>query len=142
MFTYDKEAVENGTATNSGYALISSWDDFFLHTVQVEGATAENVSQKAYDYVASLKDTNVVNFAKKASDWVKSQKDFGASLKHEAIAAVNGNTYTATINNLSYGYYVVSPADGRHVAEREEQHPRETEPEEHLPDYPEDRSER
>lgn len=27
MFTYDKEAVENGTATNSGYALISSWDD-------------------------------------------------------------------------------------------------------------------
>lgn len=112
MFTYDKEAVENGTATNSGYALISSWDDFFLHTVQVEGATAENVSQKAYDYVASLKDTNVVNFAKKASDWVKSQKDFGASLKHEAIAAVNGNTYTATINNLSYGYYVVSPAAG------------------------------
>ncbi|MDB6661559.1 SpaH/EbpB family LPXTG-anchored major pilin [Bifidobacterium longum] len=112
MFTYDKEAVENGTATNSGYALISSWDDFFLHTVQVEGATAGNVSQKAYDYVASLKDTNVVNFAKKASDWVKSQKDFGASLKHEAIAAVNGNTYTATINNLSYGYYVVSPAAG------------------------------
>ena len=46
MFTYDKEAVENGTATNSGYALISSWDDFFLHIVQVEGATAENVSQK------------------------------------------------------------------------------------------------
>ena len=112
MFTYDKEAVENGTATNSGYALISSWDDFFLHIVQVEGATAENVSQKAYDYVASLKDANVVNFAKKASDWVKSQENFGASLKHEAIAAANGNTYTATINNLSYGYYVVSPAAG------------------------------
>lgn len=112
MFTYDKEAVENGTATNSGYALISSWDDFFLHIVQVEGATAENVSQKAYDYVASLKGANVVNFAKKASDWVKSQENFGASLKHEAIAAANGNTYTATINNLSYGYYVVSPAAG------------------------------
>lgn len=112
MFTYDKEAVENGTATNSGYALISSWDDFFLRIVQVEGATAKNVSQKAYDYVASLKDANVVNFAKKASDWVKSQENFGASLKHEAIAAANGNTYTATINNLSYGYYVVSPAAG------------------------------
>lgn len=111
MFTYDKEAVENGTATNSGYALISSWDDFFLNAVHVEGANRKNVSQKAYDYVASLRDANVVNFAKKASDWVKSQANFD-SLKHEAIAAANGNIYTATIGNLSYGYYVVSPTAG------------------------------
>ena len=50
MFTYDKEAVENGTATNSGYVLISSWDDFFLHSVQVKGALVDNAGFEGIDF--------------------------------------------------------------------------------------------
>lgn len=111
MFTYDKEAVDNGTATNGGYALIDSWDAFFLNTVKVEGANADNVSQKAYDYVSSLKDANVVAFAKKASDWAKSQTTL-TNLTHTAEAADVSGSYVAQISDLPYGYYVVSPQGG------------------------------
>ena len=117
MFTYDKEAVDNGTATNGGYALIDSWDAFFKDKATDFGltdVTDDNVKQKAYDYVSGLKDTAVVTFAKTASDWAKTNDTTlsGANLKYTATAAVDGAKYTATIENLPYGYYVVSPQSG------------------------------
>lgn len=114
MFTYDKEAVDNGTATNGGYALIDSWDNFFMNNAGLSGVTNDNVKQKAYDYVSGLKDADVVTFAKTASDWAKTNDTTlsGANLKYTATAAVDGDKYTATIENLPYGYYVVSPQGG------------------------------
>ncbi|KFI85802.1 MULTISPECIES: SpaH/EbpB family LPXTG-anchored major pilin [Bifidobacterium] len=117
MFTYDKEAVDNGTATNGGYALIDSWDAFFKAKATDFGltdVTDDNVDQKAYDYVSGLNDTAVVTFAKTASDWAKTNDATlsGANLKYTATAAVDGAKYTATIENLPYGYYVVSPQGG------------------------------
>lgn len=117
MFSYDKEAVDNGTATNGGYALIGSWDAFFKDKATDFGltdVTDDNVKQKAYDYVSGLKDTAVVTFAKTASDWAKTNDTTlsGANLKYTATAAVDGAKYTATIENLPYGYYVVSPKSG------------------------------
>ncbi|MBW3089550.1 SpaH/EbpB family LPXTG-anchored major pilin [Bifidobacterium miconisargentati] len=117
MFTYDKEAVDNGTATNGGYALIDSWDAFFKDKAtefNLGEVSDANVKQKAYDYVSGLKDTAVVTFAKKASDWAKTNDStlIAASLKHTATAAEDGNRYVATIENLPYGYYVVSPQGG------------------------------
>lgn len=114
MFTYDKEAVDNGTATNGGYALIDSWDAFFKDKATDFGltdVTDDNVKQKAYDYVSGLKDADVVTFAKTASDWAKKQTNL-AAITHTGTAAKSGDKYVAEIGNLPYGYYVVSPKSG------------------------------
>ncbi|PLS25523.1 SpaH/EbpB family LPXTG-anchored major pilin [Bifidobacterium imperatoris] len=119
MFSYDKAAVGNGTATNAGYKLIDSWDAFFKAKAtdfSLGTVTDDNVKQKAYDYVSGLKDKALVEFAKTASDWAKvSTNDAAlqaAGLKHTADATQNGKQYTATIDGLAYGYYVVSPQSG------------------------------
>ncbi|QTB91311.1 SpaH/EbpB family LPXTG-anchored major pilin [Bifidobacterium saguini] len=119
MFSYDKEAVENGTATNAGYKLIDSWDAFFKAKAtefNLGEVNDTNVKQKAYDYVSGLKDNALVKFAKTASDWAKVAANNTtldtAGLKHTGTAAVDGTKYTATISGLAYGYYVVSPQSG------------------------------
>lgn len=114
MFSYDASASDGSSSTN-GYTLINSWDAFFEAKAGDFGLTdvnSTNVKQKAYDYVSGLKDQAVVSFAKTASDWAKDNDATLTSLKHTADAVADGKKYTATLSNLAYGYYVVSPKAG------------------------------
>ncbi|NMN01160.1 cell surface protein [Bifidobacterium sp. DSM 109958] len=127
MFSYDKDAVDAGTATNGGYTLVDTWDEFFK-TATLTGLTGvdnDNVGQKAYDYVISLsaadKADDLLDFASKASAWAKDTTHSitgKTSEKATKIGTGKDAKYTATISGLSYGYYVVSPEGGSTSTDR------------------------
>lgn len=103
-----------------GYQLAKEWGPFFTSTnltdFQGDGLTGVVLSQKAYEYVSTLGDTDaekVVAFAKKAAAWAKDTKNnVTASSTAVAVANQDSTKYEAKFDSLSYGYYVVSPQDG------------------------------
>ena len=103
-----------------GYQLAKEWGPFFTSTnltdFQGDGLTGAVLSQKAYEYVSTLGDTDaekVVAFAKKAAAWAKDTKNnVTASSTAVAVANQDSTKYEAKFDSLSYGYYVVSPQDG------------------------------
>lgn len=103
-----------------GYQLAKEWGPFFTSTnltdFQGDGLTGAVFSQKAYEYVSTLGDTDaekVVAFAKKAAAWAKDTKNnVTASSTAVAVANQDSTKYEAKFDSLSYGYYVVSPQDG------------------------------
>lgn len=103
-----------------GYQLAKEWEPFFTSTnltdFQGDGLTGAVLSQKAYEYVSTLGDTDaekVVAFAKKAAAWAKDTKN-NVTAPSTAVAVANQDStkYEAKFDSLSYGYYVVSPQDG------------------------------
>ena len=102
---------------NATYTLASPWDNFFKTNAAelgIKDVTDANVSEKAYDYVYSLKqqDMKLAEFATKASNWAKKAGNNVSAVDPAATAKASGNRYVATFENLPLGYYVVSPEAG------------------------------
>lgn len=114
---FDATVGANGSV---GYQLAKEWGPFFTSTnltdFQADGLTGAELSQKAYEYVSALGDTDtekVVAFAKKAAAWAKDNKNsVMATSTAVAVANQDSTKYEAKFDSLSYGYYVVSPQDG------------------------------
>lgn len=105
MFNQDDSG---GTAK---YVLTNEWKTFFTADEGSGGigltAEEEDLSDAAYTYVKGLGQTDdkkVSDFAKKAAAWAASQ-----SLHETSQANVAGDTKTATVSDLAYGYYLVVP---------------------------------
>lgn len=102
---------EEGEGETAKYVLNEAWNSFFTTDAGQGGiglkATGEDLSDAAYTHVKGLGQTDdktVSDFAKKAAAWAASQ-----SLGVTSQANVAGNTKTATVSNLNYGYYLVVP---------------------------------
>lgn len=102
---------EQGEGATAKYVLNTAWNDFFTTDAGQGGidlkATGEDLSDAAYTYVKGLgaNDAQAVsNFAKKAAAWAASH-----SLDETSQANVAGDTKTATVSGLAYGYYLVVP---------------------------------
>lgn len=102
---------EEGEGETAKYVLNEAWKSFFTTDAGQGGiglkATGEDLSDAAYTYVKGLGQTDdktVSDFAKKAAAWAASQ-----SLDETSQANVAGDTKTATVNDLAYGYYLVVP---------------------------------
>lgn len=102
---------EEGEGETAKYVLNEAWNGFFTTDAGQGGigltATGEDLSDAAYTYVKGLgaDDAQAVSeFAKKAAAWAASQ-----SLDETSQASVAGDTKTATVSNLNYGYYLVVP---------------------------------
>lgn len=94
------------------YTLTDEWKPFFKNSTfdGLTGVTDANINDKANDYVSKLKDSALVAFATKASNWAQTTTNH---ITANATATVSKNAatnskYTATFNNLGYGYYVVA----------------------------------
>lgn len=102
---------EEGEGETAKYVLNDAWNGFFTTDAGQGGigleATGEDLSDAAYTYVKGLGQTDdktVSDFAKKAAAWAASQ-----GLDETKQANVAGDTKTATVDELAYGYYLVVP---------------------------------
>lgn len=106
---------ETGTGDSAHYDLVDTWEDFFTTAVNQGGVglsgTGDELSDAAYTYIKGLEENELPAFAKKASDWAK-DASHGITGTTSGAATLSGNSYAATVSNLAYGYYVVSPQTG------------------------------
>lgn len=91
------------------HTLTDKWKPFFKDSVGLNGATDENINDKANDYVSKLTGNDLVAFAAKASNWAQTKAN---NITADATATVSADAsngkYTATFTGLGYGYYVVA----------------------------------
>lgn len=114
---FDMTVAGSGGQKSYGYTIDNDWKKFFIDKNAEFGlgltlnSTAEEISEAAYTYINGLEKqggNKVAEFAKVARDWAVEQ-----SLTADGTeSASDTNPYTATFNNLDYGYYVVSPQAG------------------------------
>lgn len=106
---------ETGTGGSEHYDLVDAWETFFTTPVGQGGVglsgTGDELSDAAYTYIKGLEEDELPAFAKKASDWAKDESH-SITGKTSGPAALSGSSYAATVSNLAYGYYVVSPQTG------------------------------
>lgn len=105
-------ATVSGDGKAVSYTLTDEWKPFFKDSA-ASGLTGDvtdaNVNDKANDYVSKLKDSALVAFATKASNWAQTKtNNIATSATAEVSANATNGKYTATFNNLDYGYYVVA----------------------------------
>lgn len=120
---FDIEVSGTGHDSSYSYTLDDAWKNFFMGDspqVTIEGINEENFSTKAYEYIKSLNQNsgtnndsgNLANFAKKAAAWAATNLSSNDCKLTDAIATSDAAPYTATFNNVDFGYYVVSPQAG------------------------------
>lgn len=106
---------ETGAGDSAHYDLVETWEGFFTTAVNQGGVglsgTGDELSDAAYTYIKGLEEDELPAFAKKASDWAK-DASHGITGTTSGAATLSGNSYAATVSNLAYGYYVVSPQTG------------------------------
>ena len=104
-------ATVSGDGKAVSYTLTDGWKPFFKNSTfdGLTGVTDENVNDQANAYVSKLTGDDLVAFATKASNWAQTKTN---NVTAGATARVSNNAtdgkYTATFNNLDYGYYVVA----------------------------------
>lgn len=106
-------ATVGGEGANKAvsYTLTDTWKPFFMDSTAsgLNGATDDNVNDKANEYVSELAGDNLVAFATKASNWAQTQaKNITADKTATVSAGATNGNYTATFTGLDYGYYVVA----------------------------------
>lgn len=107
-------AVEDGGAKYT-YQLTAGWEEFFkgLGNPSMSNVAGNELSAAAYNYVLSLSNASLDEFAKKASDYARGSNAAGlSSLIKTARAQVSSNGSSAKFTDVSYGYYLVYPAKG------------------------------
>lgn len=106
---------ETGDDGSEHYELVGAWETFFKTPAEQGGVglsgTGDKLSDAAYTYIKGLKESELPAFAKKASDWAK-DASHSITGKTSGGAVLSGSSYAATVSNLAYGYYVVSPQTG------------------------------
>lgn len=121
---FDMTVAGPGDQKSYGYTIDNDWKQFFIDKSTEFGlslavsSTDEEISEAAYNYINKLNkqdEQKVAEFAKVARDWAVEK-----SFKVDGTTNASDSTpYTATFNNLDYGYYVVSPQAGSTDATRE-----------------------
>ncbi len=109
------KVTEDGT----GYVLEDKWKNFFSET-NLSSLGWEDGTSTPYSFVMGLKseedETDLVKFAEFAQKWAADNKatlDTDPSIVFtSSVATGSGSNYTASIENLDYGYYLVSPSAG------------------------------
>lgn len=119
----DMTVAGPGEQKSYGYTIVNGWKQFFIDKNDefklglASSPTDEEVSEAAYSYIHGLETQGgdkVAEFAKVARNWA-----VGKSLPANGTKnASDTNPYTATFENLDYGYYVVSPQAGSTDATR------------------------
>lgn len=106
---------ETGSDGSEHYELVGAWETFFTTSVEQGGVglsgTGDELSDAAYTYIKGLEESELPAFAKKASDWAK-DTSHSITGKTSGGAVLSGSSYAATVSDLAYGYYVVSPEAG------------------------------
>lgn len=120
---FDMTVAGPGEQKSYGYTIVNGWKQFFIDKNDefklglASSPTDEEVSEAAYSYIHGLETQGgdkVAEFAKVARNWA-----VGKSLPANGTKnASDTNPYTATFENLDYGYYVVSPQAGSTDATR------------------------
>jgi len=115
----------DGGSKAVSYTLTDEWKPFFKNST-ASGLTGDvtdaNVNDKANDYVAKLKNTDLVAFATKVSNWAQNTANGITVNKTTTVSsAATDGKYTAAFNNLDYGYYVVA-VPGATVADTNSQY--------------------
>ncbi|PWG66084.1 SpaH/EbpB family LPXTG-anchored major pilin [Bifidobacterium callitrichidarum] len=110
MLDYDSTTVAD--STTGGYTVNASWTDFFKNSTELglSDVTEYNVNQKAYDLIAGLSGTStptITKFAELARAWAKDNATATDTKTVGNDIDASGN-YSATFENLAYGYYLVS----------------------------------
>lgn len=118
-------ATVSGDGKAVSYTLTDEWKPFFKNST-ASGLTGDvtdaNVNDKANDYVAKLKNTDLVAFATKVSNWAQNTANGITVNKTTTVSsAATDGKYTAAFNNLDYGYYVVA-VPGATVADTNSQY--------------------
>lgn len=106
---------ETGTAGSKQYVLVEAWEDFFTTSNGQGGiglTDGDKLSDAAYTYIKGLNETELASFAKKASDWAKEASHLIVGKTSASGATLQGGEYSVTVDQLAYGYYVVSPQTG------------------------------
>lgn len=106
---------ETGDDGSEQYVLVEAWEDFFTTSTGQGGiglADGDKLSDAAYTYIKGLNETELASFAKKASDWAKEDSHHIVGKTSASGATLQGSTYSVTVDQLAYGYYVVSPQTG------------------------------
>lgn len=120
---FDMTVAGSGEQKSYGYTIVNGWKQFFIDKNDefklglTSSPTDEEVSEAAYSYIHGLETQGgdkVAEFAKVARDWAV-EEPLAVNDKQRAS---NTDPYTATFNNLAYGYYVVSPQAGSTDATR------------------------
>lgn len=119
---FDITVSGSGDPASYGYTLRSEWRGFFENnSIVLSGDTDAAASKKAYEYVNGLKNNqgdnndagDLAGFAKKAADWAQTNSSDMSGVKLDnATFTVSGKSYSATFNEVPFGYYVVRPASG------------------------------
>lgn len=103
----------------TGYELENKWETFFSEKNLSSLGWADGTSTP-YSFVMGLKsgadETKLVKFAELAQEWAADNKDTldtdPSIVFTSSVATGSGSNYTAFIENLDYGYYLVSPSAG------------------------------
>lgn len=105
-------ATVSGDGKAVSYTLTDEWKPFFKNSTfdGLTGVTDANINDKANEYVSGLtgKEKDLSTFAAKASNWAQTNNITANATATVSKNAATDGKYTATFNNLGYGYYVVA----------------------------------
>lgn len=106
-------AAANADGSAATYELETQWEGFFNSISAVNSEEGDTLSEKAFNYVSGLEDDELAAFANSARDWADGNSITAAG--SETASSVK--PYTATFDNVAYGYYLVDPGDAPEDAE-------------------------
>lgn len=108
-------AAANADSSAATYELDSQWVGFFNSISAVTTGQGSTLSEKAFNYVSGLTGDALAAFANSARDWADQGSHSITAAGTET--ASSESPYTATFENVAYGYYLVDPGDASEDAE-------------------------
>lgn len=106
-------AAANADGSAATYKLETQWEGFFNSIGAVSSEEGDTLSEKAFNYVSGLEGDELAAFANSARGWADGQS---ISATNTQVAS-SESPYTATFENVAYGYYLVDPGDAPEDAE-------------------------
>ena len=106
-------AAANADGSAATYELETQWEGFFNSIEAVSSEEGVKLSEKAFNYVSGLGDDELAAFANSAREWAGGHSISATNTK----VASSVSPYTATFENVAYGYYLVDPGDASEDAE-------------------------
>lgn len=108
-------AAANADSSAATYKLDSQWEGFFNSISAINSEEGDTLSEKAFNYVSGLEGDELAAFANSARDWADESSHSITAAGTETASSVT--PYTATFDNVAYGYYLVDPGDAPEDAE-------------------------
>lgn len=102
-------AAANADGSAATYKLENQWEGFFNSIPAVSSEEGDTLSEKAFNYVSGLEGDELAAFANSAREWADDSGHFISAT--DTQVASSESPYTATFENVAYGYYLVDPGD-------------------------------